>query len=204
MAADYRCPVSGDRVAPDLLGLGFDNAVLAGRQTGVSAAPHGRVFAARGWFVDEEGDWGTLAPVDPSHRTPASMARTRGGEWWSLGNIGHGKSCHHGLCFAFREKLAQHVRSSSSAYPLSSFVKEVSCKLLGDLTDQNWFERTTASSSGGSTLVSIFAHSAELGERSPAMKRFHMSRKGQACCSATGAKVGLLHRFIVSMFGIRA
>ena len=32
----------------------------------------------------------------------------------------------------------------------------------------------------------------------------HMIRKGQACCSATGAKVGLLHRFIVSMFGIKA
>jgi hypothetical protein len=32
----------------------------------------------------------------------------------------------------------------------------------------------------------------------------HMIRKGQACWSAAGAKVGLLHRFIVSMFGIEA
>jgi transposase, IS6 family len=32
----------------------------------------------------------------------------------------------------------------------------------------------------------------------------HMIRKGQACCSATGAKVGLLHRFIISMLGIKA
>ena len=30
----------------------------------------------------------------------------------------------------------------------------------------------------------------------------HMIRKGQACWSAAGAKVGLLHRFIVGMFGI--
>jgi transposase-like protein len=30
----------------------------------------------------------------------------------------------------------------------------------------------------------------------------HMIRKGQACWSAVGAKVGLLHRFIVGMFGI--
>ncbi|HWY92599.1 MAG TPA: hypothetical protein VNY04_06830 [Chthoniobacterales bacterium] len=30
----------------------------------------------------------------------------------------------------------------------------------------------------------------------------HMIRKGQACCSAVGAKVGLLHRFIVGMFGL--
>jgi hypothetical protein len=29
-----------------------------------------------------------------------------------------------------------------------------------------------------------------------------MIHKGQACCSAVGAKVGLLHRFIVGMFGI--
>jgi hypothetical protein len=28
----------------------------------------------------------------------------------------------------------------------------------------------------------------------------HMIRKGQACWSAVGAKVGLLHRFIVSLF----
>ena len=32
----------------------------------------------------------------------------------------------------------------------------------------------------------------------------HMIRKGQACWSAAGVKVGLLHRFIVSMFGIEA
>jgi transposase, IS6 family len=32
----------------------------------------------------------------------------------------------------------------------------------------------------------------------------HMIRKGQACCSATGAKVCPLHRLIVSMFGIKA
>ena len=32
----------------------------------------------------------------------------------------------------------------------------------------------------------------------------HMIRKGQAYGSAAGAKIGLLHRFIVSMFGIEA
>jgi hypothetical protein len=30
----------------------------------------------------------------------------------------------------------------------------------------------------------------------------HMIRKGQACECATGAEVGLLHRFIVGMFGM--
>jgi transposase-like protein len=32
----------------------------------------------------------------------------------------------------------------------------------------------------------------------------HMIRKGQACWSAAGVKVGLLHHFIVGMFGIEA
>src|SRR5271167_2885290 len=32
----------------------------------------------------------------------------------------------------------------------------------------------------------------------------HMIRKGQACWSAVGAKAGLLHRFIVGMFGMEA
>jgi hypothetical protein len=31
-----------------------------------------------------------------------------------------------------------------------------------------------------------------------------MIRKGQACWSAAGVKVGLLHHFIVGMFGIEA
>jgi hypothetical protein len=32
----------------------------------------------------------------------------------------------------------------------------------------------------------------------------HMIRKGQACWSAVGVKAGLLHHFIVGMFGIEA
>jgi hypothetical protein len=31
-------------------------------------------------------------------------------------------------------------------------------------------------------------------------KAMHMIRKGQACWSAAGAKVGLLHRFISDLF----
>jgi hypothetical protein len=44
----------------------------------------------------------------------------------------------------------------------------------------------------------------ELGARKAGYEAIHMIRKGQACCSAPGAKVGLLHRFIVGMFGIEA
>ncbi len=37
-----------------------------------------------GWLVDEDGDWGTVAPVDPSHPYYARYQRTwQGGEWWA-------------------------------------------------------------------------------------------------------------------------
>ena len=36
-----------------------------------------------GWLVDEDGDWGTVAPVDPSHPYSALYSRAaRGGGWW--------------------------------------------------------------------------------------------------------------------------
>jgi transposase, IS6 family len=37
-----------------------------------------------------------------------------------------------------------------------------------------------------------------------AYEAIHIMRKGQACWSAAGVKVGLLHRLIVGMFGIEA
>ncbi len=37
-----------------------------------------------GWLVDEDGDWGTVSPVDPSHPYYARYQRTfQGGEWWT-------------------------------------------------------------------------------------------------------------------------
>jgi SAM-dependent methyltransferase len=37
-----------------------------------------------GWLVDEDGDWGTPAPVDPTHPLSAAYERAfAGGEWWS-------------------------------------------------------------------------------------------------------------------------
>lgn len=37
-----------------------------------------------GWLVDEDGDWGTVAPVDPAHRHYAPYHDAwRGGEWWA-------------------------------------------------------------------------------------------------------------------------
>ena len=38
-----------------------------------------------GWLVDEDGDWGTPVPVDPTHPLSAGYERAFGaGEWWSL------------------------------------------------------------------------------------------------------------------------
>jgi SAM-dependent methyltransferase len=37
-----------------------------------------------GWLVDEEGDWGTVAPVDPAHPLYERYHRIwRDGEWWA-------------------------------------------------------------------------------------------------------------------------
>ena len=37
-----------------------------------------------GWLIDEEGDWGTVGPVDPSHTYYGPYQRTwRSGEWWA-------------------------------------------------------------------------------------------------------------------------
>ena len=37
-----------------------------------------------GWLVDEDGDWGTITPVDPSHLFYARYhGAYRNGEWWT-------------------------------------------------------------------------------------------------------------------------
>ena len=59
---------------------------LAGRQ---EAAIRRMVECLRpgGWLVDEDGDWGTIAPVDPSHpySAPYNKASQSGGWWVSRG-----------------------------------------------------------------------------------------------------------------------
>jgi SAM-dependent methyltransferase len=37
-----------------------------------------------GWLVDEDGDWGTVVPVDPAHPQYERYNRVwRNGEWWA-------------------------------------------------------------------------------------------------------------------------
>ena len=38
-----------------------------------------------GWLIDEDADWGTIAPVDPSHRLYAGYHDAwRDGDWWTV------------------------------------------------------------------------------------------------------------------------
>jgi SAM-dependent methyltransferase len=42
------------------------------------------VLRPGGWVIDEDGDWGTIAPVDPSHPYCARYhGAYRRGEWWT-------------------------------------------------------------------------------------------------------------------------
>jgi hypothetical protein len=62
------------------------------------------------------------------------------------------------------------------------------------------WNRITGRSSAGCAQANIFAPFGELGARIAGYEAIHMIRKGQACWSAAGVKVGLLHRFILGLF----
>jgi SAM-dependent methyltransferase len=67
----------------DLVCLRFVLAHLSGRQ---EAAITRIVQCLRpgGWQINEDGDWGTTAPVDPCHPLYAPVhAAWRGGDWWA-------------------------------------------------------------------------------------------------------------------------
>ena len=67
----------------DLVCLRFVLAHLSGRQ---DAALRRIVQCLRpgGWLIDKDGDWGTSAPVDPSHPMHAPFhAAWREGDWWT-------------------------------------------------------------------------------------------------------------------------
>jgi len=66
------------------------------------------------------------------------------------------------------------------------------------------WNRTTGPSNAGFAQASIFAPSGESGARFAGYEAIHMIRKGQACNSAVGVKVGLLHRFILGLFAARS
>ena len=67
-----------------------------------------------GWLVDEDGDWGTVAPVDPEHRHYSSYhAAWRGGEWWA--SRGYDPVFGRKLPALFERSGLQSIRHEASA-----------------------------------------------------------------------------------------
>jgi transposase, IS6 family len=64
------------------------------------------------------------------------------------------------------------------------------------------WNRITGPSNVESTRVSIFAPSGGAWRTIAGYEAIHMIRKGQACWSAMGTGSGLLHHFVLGMFGI--
>jgi len=86
---------------------------LAGKQ---EAAIRRMVECLRpgGWLVDEDGDWGTVAPVDPSHPFYARYHRTwQGGEWWA--SRGYDPAFGRKLPALFEHCGLENIRHKASA-----------------------------------------------------------------------------------------
>ena len=71
-----------------------------------------------GWLVDEDGDWGTIAPVDPSH--PFSVryhGAYRSGEWWT--ERGYDPTFGRKLSVLFARCGLENIRHEVSAEVVS-------------------------------------------------------------------------------------
>jgi SAM-dependent methyltransferase len=67
----------------DLVCVRFVLAHLSGRQE-AALKRIVRCLRPGGWLIDEDGDWGLTAPVDPCHSTHAPFhAAWREGDWWA-------------------------------------------------------------------------------------------------------------------------
>jgi SAM-dependent methyltransferase len=67
-----------------------------------------------GWLVDEDGDWGTVAPVDSSHPLYAGYhAAWQGGEWW--GSRGYDPAFGRKLPALFERCGLKNIRHEASA-----------------------------------------------------------------------------------------
>jgi SAM-dependent methyltransferase len=68
-----------------------------------------------GWLVDEDGDWGSVEPVDPAHPTTAAhQAAWRDGRWWS--DLGYNPQFGRTLSVMFERAGLRDIehRASSS------------------------------------------------------------------------------------------
>ena len=67
-----------------------------------------------GWLIDEDGDWGTVAPVDPSHPLYARYhGAWRGGEWWA--SRGYDPAFGRKLPALFERCGLQNIRHEANA-----------------------------------------------------------------------------------------
>src|SRR5262249_6544140 len=67
-----------------------------------------------GWLVDEDGDWGTVAPVDPSHPLYANYhAAWQDGKWWA--SRGYDPAFGRKLPALFDRCGLQYIRHEASA-----------------------------------------------------------------------------------------
>ena len=67
-----------------------------------------------GWLVDEDGDWGTVAPVDPAHPSYARYHDAwQGGGWW--GSRGYDPAFGRKLPALFERCGLQNIRHEASA-----------------------------------------------------------------------------------------
>jgi SAM-dependent methyltransferase len=67
-----------------------------------------------GWLVDEDGDWGTVAPVDPAHPLSARYhAAWQAGEWWA--SRGYDPAFGRKLPALFERCGLQNIRHEASA-----------------------------------------------------------------------------------------
>ncbi|MBV9499505.1 MAG: methyltransferase domain-containing protein [Acidobacteriaceae bacterium] len=67
-----------------------------------------------GWLVDEDGDWGTVSPVDPSHPYYARYEGAwQGGEWWAA--RGYDPTFGRKLPVLFEKCGLKNIRSEATA-----------------------------------------------------------------------------------------
>lgn len=85
---------------------------LVGRQE-VAIRQMARCLRPGGWLIDEDADWGTAAPVDPSHPRYEGYRRAwRDGDWWT--SRGYDKSFGQKLPALFERCGLQDIRHEAA------------------------------------------------------------------------------------------
>jgi SAM-dependent methyltransferase len=85
---------------------------LVGRQE-VAMRQMTKCLRPGGWLIDEDADWGTIAPVDPAHPLYDGYRRVwRGGDWWTA--RGYDKAFGQKLPALFERCGLQDIRHEAT------------------------------------------------------------------------------------------